>query len=159
MPARRTGPRDLHGPLLGQQQPAQAGTIGLVRGHFAAPGADAAWARLAGAGQFHHQVGAEGGEAAPLLRGEGLPALLPHHSGIGTQHGAIWKAADSGAVKHQPASLPIRPEEQPHREAGVAPAGLAARGSQDQQVAIGGQLEHSLGIVLALSRWRVRGLA
>ena len=85
------GGPDLNGSLRRQQQPAQPGTIGLVAGHLAAQGGDAARAFVAGAGQFHHQVWAEGRETTALLRREPQPSVQPQHRSVRAQYGAIGK--------------------------------------------------------------------
>jgi len=60
---------------MGDEQPAEPGAVCLVRSHLAAQGCKSAGALVAWAGQFHHQIRAEGGETTSLLWGEGLPAI------------------------------------------------------------------------------------
>jgi hypothetical protein len=65
----------LHSPLLGQQKPAEAGTIALIDVHLAAQSRDTAYTFVAGTRQLDHQIRAEWRETTPLLGAERLPAI------------------------------------------------------------------------------------
>jgi len=56
------------------------------------------------AGQFHHQDGAEGREAAAILWAECLPAIQTNYGGIGAEHGTVGQPKPSLALKHLPAA-------------------------------------------------------
>ena len=83
------GRPDFDSPLGGEQQPAEASAVGLIGSHLLAQGAQALGALIAGAVQLHHQIGAEGREAATLFGSESLPALQAHKGSVGAQHGSI----------------------------------------------------------------------
>jgi len=106
--------------------------LDLVALHLVEQGGDAARAGVAGAclsdaGQFDHQIGTEGREAAALLRSEGLPAILQHMGGIGAEHGAIGQEEASAAGKDPQGGLDaLQGQAQLDEQAAVAAAGLSS---------------------------------
>ena len=140
---------DLHRPLLGEQQPGQAGAVGHVGAHLAAQGGGGARAFVAGAHKLDHQIGAEGREASPLLRAECLPALQGHGGGIGAEHRAVGKAEAGGAVEQlEGQGGGASRQAQGEAEAVVAGAGVTPDGSHRDQMAISRQLQNGIGIGL-----------
>ena len=82
----------LHGSFMGQQQPAELGTIGLVSVHQLAQGRHPSGALISGARRLHHQIESEGRQAATLLWAEGLPALPAHQRLIRARHRTSGRA-------------------------------------------------------------------
>ena len=79
-----TGRPHLNGALLGKKQPPQSGAIALIVSHFLAQGGQTPGPFIARAGQFHHQIRAEGSKTSSLLQTECLPMIKPHRRGIKT---------------------------------------------------------------------------
>lgn len=59
----------LQGLSVGDEEPAEPGTFGLVGSHLAVQGPESARAFIAGAGHSHHQIRAEGGQSLGAARG------------------------------------------------------------------------------------------
>jgi len=140
---------DLHRPLRRNQQPAEAGAIALIGGHFLTQGGETAGAFIAGTRKLHHQIGAEGSEPAALGVAEGLPAVEGDKGGIGAEHGVVRQAEAAGAVEQlqgQGAGFQGLPEQA--TEGAVAAARFASGGGHADQGAIGGQLQHRVGVGL-----------
>ena len=150
------GPPDLHRLRLGKQQPAQPGAIGQVGGHLATEGRRPPRSLIAVAGQLDHQIGAERREAAPLHGREGLPALQPHGGCIRAEYRAIGQTEASGAVEKLPIALLIRPGLQASDQPAVATTVVAACGCHRDQLAIGRQFQHRLGVGIAHLGERLR---
>jgi ribonuclease VapC len=137
----------LHGLVVGNQQPAQASAIGLIGSHLPAQGGEAAGALVGGAGQFNHQIGAEGPEAAPLLWAEGLPALQAQQGGVGTQYGAIGQAEACAARERNPIARVMDELAELKTDSSVLQRRFTAHRRHPDQPAIGGQLKHRLAVL------------
>jgi hypothetical protein len=141
------GGPDFNGLLVGDQQPAQLGAIGLVAGHLVAQGGEATGPFIAGAGQLHHQIGAEGRETSALRRREGLPTLQAHQRGIRAQHRAIGQSKTARAIEQlEPKAAGANCEPQESSEGAVAGAGFTASGCHVDQLATGIELQHGVGV-------------
>lgn len=110
----------LHSPLLGQQMPAEAGTIALRDVHLPAQSRDTAHTFVAGTGELHHQIRTAWRETTPLLGAEPLPTI-------------------EGDL--------ISPEKQAHCEPSVAGSCFTFCGHHHHQSAVGSGLQSSLSIL------------
>ena len=92
-----------------------------------------------------------------MFGAEGLPALLAHRGRIGAEHRTIRQAEAGGAVEHLPAPLARRPVLHGREQTAVAASGVASGGSHRDQLAIGRQFQHRLGVGLAYQLELLRG--
>ena len=139
----------LHGLFVGLQQPAQPGTIGLLGGHLLAQCRHAPRALVSGAGQFHHQFGAERRETAAFDRAEGLPAIQANHGDIGTEDRTGGQAKAARGAAHLPAALLIGPKQQTQLEPRIACFGFTTSWRHRNDMAICCQLQHCLAVLAA----------
>jgi hypothetical protein len=100
--------------------------------------------------------GHNGGEAAALLGGEGLPALGTQHRRGGAEHGAIGQLEPAGTVEHHPARLRAGPMLQLKTQACAGATGVASGGGHRDQLAGGREFEHRLRVGLAHQRELLR---